>query len=103
MSAALRNGKFGRIWEHVAQIVAGALNVQRRVGDATERPAAIFHAANRAADTEAGRIGLYFLMQLRLAKSEGRAEKKFAFLVELGERIVTGSAVAVCPIGVTGA
>src|SRR4029077_21223394 len=46
-------GKFDRIWKHVAQIVAGALNVQRRVGDATERPAAIFDAGNRASDTEA--------------------------------------------------
>src|SRR5205807_3511071 len=63
-------GVLGRIWRRVAEIVARALDVQGRVGDATSRPAAILDTGDEPVHTETQRLGPHFLAQPTLPERE---------------------------------
>src|SRR5882762_4108469 len=74
--------EFSRIGSRVARIVAGALNVDGGVSNATEGPAAIFDARHHAAYAQTKGSGLNFLMELMLAERERRAEEEGTLVVE---------------------
>src|SRR5258705_5108432 len=74
--------EFSRIGSRVAKIVAGALNVDGGVSDATEGPAAIFDARHHAAYAQTKGSGLNLLMEPMLAERERRAEEEGTLVVE---------------------
>ena len=96
--------KFSGIGSRIAQIVAGALNVQGGISDATEGPPAIFDAGDTAADTEARRSRLHFLVEAMLPERERIAEKDGALVVEAfeGGESAIGGTVAVGPVVIAG-
>jgi len=92
--------ELGRRGRGVAEIVAGTLNVQGCVGDATEGPAAIFDARHVAAYAKTKRSGLHLLMDAVLSQRERSAEEERTLVVETLERgeSAVRRAVAVRPV-----
>src|SRR5882762_7544218 len=76
---------FDRVREHVTEVVAGALNVERGVCHPTHRPAAVLHTRYLAARAEAQRIRLHLLPQLTLAQRGRSVEKERPLLIQLRE------------------
>src|SRR2546426_98986 len=75
-------GALGWVGRGVAEVVARALDVECRVGDATNRPAAILDTGHETAHTEAQRLRLHFLAQPTLPERERRAEEDLPLVVE---------------------
>jgi hypothetical protein len=86
----------------VAEVVAGALNVESGVSDAAHSPAAVLHAGHGAADAQTELRRLHLLAQAVLAQSKRRAEEELAFVVELRRGVIAGCTVAIHPIVVSG-
>jgi hypothetical protein len=93
-----------RVWRCVAQVVARALDIQRRVNDTLEHPPAILDALDRAADSKAQRGVLHVLMQLGSAHRQRRAEEQLPLVIEAFARGVASRrrTIAVGPIVVAG-
>ena len=70
----------------VAEIIAGALDIQGRVCHSVYCPAPVLQAWRRTSHAKTERRGLYFLVQLVLAQSEGSAEERRSLKVQLSKR-----------------
>ncbi len=86
----------------VTEVVARTLDIERRVGHATDRPAAILDARRRTVRSEAQRGLLDLLSDAVLAERVWRGKEQLPLLVELKAIVVPGGAVAVDPVVVAG-
>src|SRR5262249_21358325 len=64
------SGEFVGVGRDVAQVIAGALDIERYIGDSAYCPAAVLHARRRAAHAQAERRGLHLLTQTGLPLRE---------------------------------
>ena len=84
----------------VAEVVARPLDVERRIRDIAEAPAAVLDARDESAHAKAEQIGLHLLTDLVLALRERRREEDLPLVIEALERVeaAVGWTIAVGPV-----